>query len=156
MERQEKTKAPAINPLLAGFICVVIVGFLSLLGVALVIQSRIESAPLQAEKPVENSAPIGPKRSGRESLDIFLATLKEAKVDSKLVKNVSADGTDLTITVTNLWHRFPYQERLQAAQNFARTWEQCTGDRSGSTISIEDFNGNRVGGEGITGVWVQK
>lgn len=61
-------------------------------------------------------------------------------------------------TVEDSWHLLPYQIRLQAAQNLNALWRKFadTDDAAGQMFDIVDLNGNRVGGRGVFGDWVQK
>ncbi|HWH75780.1 MAG TPA: hypothetical protein VNT76_00360 [Candidatus Binatus sp.] len=169
MERQEKTKAPAINPLLAGFICVVIVGFLSLLCVALVIQARtiepaaepVAKVPQQtddeiaAETEKSRLKAITSEARDAENLEKLLTILHKGGITKATVDSVSISGPTATFRVSNSWHARHYQVRYQAAQNLYAIWQSAFGNEA-VAMEITDRNGNEVGGFGFTGVWVQK
>lgn len=56
--------------------------------------------------------------------DRYLRRLREMGVDDSLVLKVTRglDDNEVKITVSNSWHFFPYQVRLEAAQNLWKIW----------------------------------
>ncbi len=67
----------------------------------------------------------------------------------------------VVITVTDLWHLAPYQERLQAAQSLWQEWANIHSpqDVDRARIKLVDLSGNEVGGSRILAgslIWVQE
>lgn len=101
-----------------------------------------------AKKPrAEVKRPI---TSGQRDRDRYLRRLREMGVDESLVLKVTRglDDNEAKITVSNSWHFFPYQVRLEAAQNLWKIWASiCSpSDPDKARIELVSINGNKVGG----------
>lgn len=97
------------------------------------------------------------------NLSAYSTTLDAAGVT--IVRNIgvklNGDLWTVTLKVDNEWHYKPYQIRLQDTQTFWQVWAQIASpnEPDKARISIEDLNGNEVGGSRILAgsmIWVQE
>lgn len=96
-------------------------------------------------------------------LNTYSTTLDAAGVTIVRNINVKLNGNLWTVTlkVDDVWHYKPYQVRLQDTQTFWQVWAQIASpnEPDSARISIEDLNGNEVGGSRILAgsmIWVQE
>ncbi len=101
--------------------------------------------------------------SGQAIRNKYLTTLRKMGVDESLVLSVARglDDYEVRITVSISWHYFPYQVRLDAAQNLWNIWAaiRSPSDPDRARIELVSLNGNKVGGSRwLAGslIWVQK
>ena len=83
--------------------------------------------------------------------------LASSSTYSDLILDCRFDDDSLELTVDNVWFLLPKQIRLQHAQILAAKWLrqfENQDDRRGAGVSIQDINGNKVGGTGFLGVYV--
>ena len=59
----------------------------------------------------------------------------------------------LIVALENSWHYHPKQIRLQEAQAIGELWMEMDPKKRGR-FELEDLSGNRIGGLGVLGVWV--
>lgn len=84
--------------------------------------------------------------------------LSSATPYNELILSYRYDGTFLNYTVENTWFFLPKQIRLQHAQRLGAKWSLMhpVNDRDSARIKILDVNGNKVGGHGLLGIYVDE
>lgn len=114
---------------------------------------EVVAAPVSpVPPPAEPSEPEGPTDQDLRDASEIKFRLAAEDLPGVALSRVDDLGK-LTVEVVQEWHFLPKQIRLQGAQDIGKVWQRCDHSRRGS-FSLVDVNGNEVGGQGITGIWV--
>lgn len=84
----------------------------------------------------------------------MLALIDADPVASEIIESVRVATDVCEVKVKNLWHLKVKQIRLQDAQALHSMWTSILPPGEIAVLSIVDLNGNKVGGTGFTGIWV--
>jgi hypothetical protein len=156
--------APTKREIGQGTGCLIIIVFMCLFGWYMITyDENIAELGKTSSTPYAPSPDPGTRRNAQNDVDRFLDLINA--IDGATVWIVDADVLmlgqypALRITMTDLWHRQSYQERLQGAQMLQRTWSRIySPDRPDSArIKLVDRMGNEVGGSRVIGgsvIWV--
>jgi hypothetical protein len=113
-----------------------------------------------ANVPGEPSAvsKLSPEDRAKEEQDLLFSELNALDKDHTFFQSVQVQGGWAKIVVKDAFHVAPYQSRLQMTQNLVKLWRAIHSPTNGegAPLTLTDYNGNEVGGTGLTGIWVQK
>jgi len=119
---------------------------------------KVSSGSYHGLTLTESNDKLSSEDRAKEEQDLFFSELNALDKDHAFFKSVQVQDGWAKIVVKDAFHVAPYQSRLQMTQNLVKMWRAIHSPNNDevSSLTLTDYNGNEVGGTGLTGVWVQK